>query len=68
MLERSLEMDPGQPLELTIVVEGSVAVVYANNEIALSCRTYDQPSGALGLFVNEGSATFADLSLRGTPA
>ena len=68
MLERFVELAPGEPLELIIVVEGSIVVVYANNEIALSCRTYDHTGGDLGLFVNEGSAVFTGLHLRGALA
>jgi len=60
MLERPLT--PSDRLTLQVVIEQSVIVAYANDEVALSCRMYDHPHGAWGVFVAEGQATFSDVS------
>ena len=51
-----------EQLELRVLIEGSVVVIYANDEVALTCRMYDHEAGAWALFVNEGQATFSDVS------
>ncbi|MCE5198107.1 MAG: glycoside hydrolase family 32 protein [Armatimonadota bacterium] len=64
MFERPLEMTPGKPIKLRVIVDGTAVVAYANNKIALSCRMYNHPTGALGLFVTEGEADFGGVSVR----
>jgi beta-fructofuranosidase len=64
LLERSLAMQPGQPVVLRAIVDGTCLVVYANEQVALSCRMYAHRSGHLGLFVAEGEARFDKLALR----
>ena len=51
-----------EQLDLRVLIEGSVVVIYANDEVALTCRMYDHEAGAWALFVNEGQATFSDVS------
>jgi len=63
MLERPLAMHPGRPVELTVLVDGTNLVAYADNQVALSCRMYEHRQGALGAFVTEGMATFSGTSL-----
>jgi len=58
VLERPLAMAPEQPVRLRVLLDGTCAVVYADDEVALSCRTYDHPEGTLALFVSEGKARF----------
>ena len=68
MLERRLHTEPGQPIALDILVDGSCLVVYAQalvERIALSCRMYDHPSGELGLFVAEGGVRFEKVGIAG---
>ncbi|MCE5197725.1 MAG: glycoside hydrolase family 32 protein [Armatimonadota bacterium] len=62
--ERPLTIHAGEPVKLRILIDGSVIVIYANDEVALSGRMYDLASGRLGLMVTEGKATFADVSIR----
>ena len=62
MLERPLPVT--KRLTLQVFIEGNVLVAYANDQVALSCRMYDHPQGAWGLFVSEGQATFSDLSIN----
>jgi len=63
MLERPLRMVAGEPVRLRLFVDGACLVVYANEEVALSCRLYDHPAGEWGLFVAEGEAAFGQLEL-----
>ena len=60
ILERPL--DDCEQLDLRVLVEGSVVVIYANDEVALTCRMYDHEAGAWGLFVNEGQASFSGVN------
>lgn len=63
-LERPIVLDPGVPVELTVLVDGSVCEVYVAGSIAMSARMYNLVEGGWGVFVTEGTATFEDLSLR----
>jgi hypothetical protein len=64
MLERALPSVPTDTLILTVVIDDSVVVAYANG-VAFSCRFYGRPQGDLGLFVDGGTATFSSVSLFG---
>jgi beta-fructofuranosidase len=64
MLERPLSLEAGSPVTLRALVDGSCLVAYLNDRVALSCRMYDHPEGALGLFVREGRVTFRELRCR----
>lgn len=63
-LERSLSLPADTPVELKVLVEGSVCEVYVNHEAALSTRLYDHPQGGWGVFCEEGSAAFVQTTLR----
>jgi beta-fructofuranosidase len=62
-LERPLEVAPGQRVTLQLFVDGTVCEVYAAGKIAMSARLYNLAAGQWGVFVNEGAASFDDLSL-----
>ena len=64
MVERSMNIRGGYPVELQVLVDGTCLVVYANDQVALSCRMYDHPTGRFGVFVNEGEASFQKTMLR----
>ncbi len=64
IIERPLKLSSNQPVRVCALVEGSVIVVYFNDEVALSTRGYERQAGAFGVFVSEGSASFSDLSLK----
>ena len=64
MLERPLKILPARPVTLRAIADGTCLVLYANDQVALSCRMYDRRAGALGLFVTEGEATFTHISLK----
>ncbi len=66
-LERPLAMTPGQAIELTVFVSGTICEVYADGQIALSARMYNLPTGNWGVFVTEGEATFRSVTLQTLP-
>jgi beta-fructofuranosidase len=63
VLERPLAMSPGVPVRLRVLVDGTCVVIYADDQIALSCRMYDHRTGQLGAFVSEGEGRFERLAL-----
>lgn len=64
MVERSLKLAGGPPVRLQIVADGTCLVVYANDEVVLSCRMYDHRQGGLGVFVAEGQAEFRQMVVK----
>ena len=64
-LERPLPLAPAKPVELKILVEGTICEVYAAGKIAMSTRLYNRHAGKWGFFVNEGNARFRDIDLSG---
>lgn len=65
-LERPLKLTPGEPIELQVVVDGTIAEVYVSGKVAMSTRMYSPDQGRIGLFVDEGSATFKRLGVYST--
>jgi len=59
-LERPLALAPGQPVDLTVLVDGSVCEVYTSG-VAMSARLYNLKAGAWGVFANEGGARFSSV-------
>lgn len=62
--ERPLQLQPGEPISIEVVLDGTIAEIYVNAEVAMSTRLYSGESGQLGLFVDEGAATFHNLAIR----
>jgi beta-fructofuranosidase len=62
-LERPIRLEPQQPVDLKVFVDGTVCVVYVANKIAMSTRLYDLKQGGWGVFVNEGSARFRNVQI-----
>ncbi len=62
-LERPLKLSPGEPIEVLVIVDGTIAEIYAAGKLAMSTRMYSPNQGQLGVFVEEGSATFARLGI-----
>ena len=67
VMERPLQLVPGAPLHLRVLVDATCAVVYAADQIALSCRMYGHRTGELGLFVTEGTAEFKNIAVKARP-
>lgn len=63
-LDRWISLDPGTPVDVTVFVDRTVAVIYAGGKIAMSTRMYDLPRGRWGFFVTEGTAQFRNFSLK----
>ncbi len=66
IMERPLTLSNNQPVQVRVLVEGSVIVVYVNNEVALSTRGYEHQAGDFGVFISEGAASFTDMALKTT--
>jgi beta-fructofuranosidase len=62
-LERSLKITPGDPIDVQIIVDGTIAEVYIGGKVAMSARMYSPNQGRIGIFVDEGSATFKRLGI-----
>ena len=62
-LERPIGLSPEKPVELKVLLDGSICEVYANGRVAMSCRLYNRYTGRWGVFVNEGIAHFKDARL-----
>jgi beta-fructofuranosidase len=62
-LERPIAVRPGQPVQLTVYVDGTICEVYLDHQAAMSARMYNHPAGHWGLFVSEGGASFSDVRL-----
>ncbi len=64
MVERQFPMQAQRPVSLRVLMDGTCLVVYAGDEVALSCRMYDHPEGQVGLFVAEGEAEFRGTTVK----
>jgi hypothetical protein len=62
-LDRWLDLAPGVPVDLKVIVDRTTAVVYASGGVAMSLRMYDLPTGRWGFFVDEGSAQFHNIRI-----
>ncbi|GLI27142.1 beta-fructofuranosidase [Agromyces rhizosphaerae] len=61
-LERPAALGPGEHA-LDIIVDGDLCVATLDDEVVLSTRLYDRPSGRVGVFVGEGSAVVTEFTL-----
>jgi len=66
-VERPLRIVRGEPISLQLLVEGSILEVVANGRCCLTCRLYDERSGVLGVFVENGIAEFSALTVYPLP-
>jgi len=64
-LERPIHLEPGTPVQITVLMEDTICVAYVNGETAMSTRMYDLTAGNWGVFVQQGAAKFTSLSLAG---
>ena len=61
--ERPLSLTPGKAVELTVILDGTLCEIYADNKIALSTRFYNFSRGDWGVFATEGAASFHNVAL-----
>lgn len=62
-LERPIHLQAGEPLEIEVIVDGTVCEVYAGGAVAMSTRLYNHAQGQWGVFASEGSVRFNGVSL-----
>lgn len=62
-LERSIELDPRQPHDIEVLIEGSACIAYIDGRVAMSARLYNQRPRRCGWFVTEGIADFRRVSI-----
>lgn len=65
-LERPLRLEPSRPVTLTVFIEGSVCVAYADGQTAMNTRLYNLPKGNWVVFAQNGSARFTRMTLSVT--
>ncbi len=56
-------MNPQDSYEIKVVIDGSVCVVYLNDEIALSSRIYSLDNNFWGIYTDKGNVEFKDIRL-----
>jgi beta-fructofuranosidase len=59
-LERPIGLQPGTPVSLTVLVDRTVCVVYANDKVAMNTRMCNLTKGSWGVFVEQGVADFKE--------
>ena len=59
-------LSPNTDYQVEIVEENSVVVVYLNGVAALSCRMYRAPQSSWGLFADNATATFKNVTVTTT--
>jgi beta-fructofuranosidase len=62
-LDRWIPLEPGATLDLKVIADRTLAVVYVGSRVAMSLRMYDLPTGRWGFFVNQGAARFKNISI-----
>lgn len=61
---RRLQLVAGEPLDLTVFLQGTLVECFINDRYVLSGRTYDVPEGRFGLTTEGAGATLAKWVLR----
>ena len=62
-MERPLRLEAGKEYKLKVFVEGTVLVVYLNDDIAMNARMYDYQDRRFGLFAIDGEVEVEALEL-----
>lgn len=57
-------LTPGESYDLKVIFEGTVCVVYINDQVALTSRIYSMPGNFWGLFAEKGTVRFDHLQYR----
>lgn len=56
-----------KPISLKLLIDGTIAEVFVDNQVALVTRIYDHREGGLALFVEHGEASFQDITFKLLP-
>ena len=59
-----VKLQAGERCDFTLLVDGTVAVLYINNEMALSTRMYAMPEHQWGVFSCDGEVVLSDLEIH----
>jgi beta-fructofuranosidase len=62
-LERPLYVAPGDPIQLQVIIQENMGVVYVNDTIAMNFRAYDLPAGNWGFFASDGNVSFGETEI-----
>lgn len=62
-LERPVDLAPGAH-ELEVIVDRDLCVATVDDQVVLSTRLYDHPTGRIGAFVGDGEVALAAFTLR----
>lgn len=54
-------MEAGKEYELAVYIQGSLAVLYVNNDLAFGFRMYNEKDKKLGFFVSDGDMKVKDV-------
>jgi len=61
--ERYCPVIPGQKHHMTLIVEDNVCETYVDDRVAMSARMFDRREGCLGLFAQNTSVKFENISV-----
>ena len=59
----SLRMEKGKEYDLAIYIQGTLAVLYVNNDLAFGFRMYNEKDRKLGFFVSDGDMEVKDVCI-----
>ncbi|MGN1347179.1 MAG: GH32 C-terminal domain-containing protein, partial [Eubacteriales bacterium] len=62
-MERPIELTPGTPVNISLIVDGSICVLYVNDRVALSSRLYHPAGHDISFFAVGGSAEMTEATL-----
>lgn len=62
-IKRDLKLIPGEEYQIEIFIEGSVVVMYINNQMAMTVRAYGMIDEKWGLFSENGEVVFNEFSV-----
>lgn len=63
-LERPVKIVPEKEIEVKILQQDDICVIYVNDEVAVTMRMYNQRSGDLGFFVTQGCISLKKLCIK----
>ena len=56
-----------KPITIQLLIDGTIAEVFVDNQVALVTRIYDHEDGDVALFVEYGEAGFEDITFKSLP-
>ena len=65
---RTIELDSRKPVDISLVVDGDICVLYINNDIALTSRIYNIRGNDISFFTTGGSIQVRNIMLSTLPS